>query len=194
METKKIKIGDILANEGQIEGLPRNPRKWERQDLEGLKSSIQETPELLEARGVLVTPWAGKYIALGGNMRLEAARELGIEEVTVHILPEETPLETMKEVVIKDNSSFGRWDYDALANEWDDNPLGEWGVNVWNRLEIEDESQDDGQVTPAEKTGNHNEKGRIIIVFKQEQSKEMAEMIGLEEITKVVYPLDEIYK
>ena len=35
----------------------------------------------------------------------------------------------MKEIVIKDNGSFGSWDYDTLANEWD-GPLEDWGINI----------------------------------------------------------------
>lgn len=35
-----------------------------------------------------------------------------------------------REFVIKDNVSFGEWDYDALANEWDTDDLNDWGVNL----------------------------------------------------------------
>ena len=34
-----------------------------------------------------------------------------------------------REFIIKDNVSFGEWDYDALANEWDSVELNEWGVD-----------------------------------------------------------------
>lgn len=37
-----------------------------------------------------------------------------------------------KQFVIKDNVSFGNWDYDALANKWDNASLGDWGMDVWN--------------------------------------------------------------
>lgn len=36
-----------------------------------------------------------------------------------------------KEFIIKDNSEFGKWDWDMLANEWDAKELGDWGVDVW---------------------------------------------------------------
>jgi hypothetical protein len=36
-----------------------------------------------------------------------------------------------KQFVIKDNVSFGTWDYDALANKWDNNKLEDWGMDVW---------------------------------------------------------------
>ena len=39
------------------------------------------------------------------------------------------------EFMIKDNTHFGSWDYDMLANEWDNLPLNEWGVAVWEQEE-----------------------------------------------------------
>ena len=104
--------------------------------MERLKKSIAETPELLEARGAIVYPWGGEeYIVLGGNMRLSAAKSLRWKEVPCIILPEDTPVEKLKEIVIKDNGSFGEWDMDSLANSWDDLPLSDWGANVvWDEV------------------------------------------------------------
>ena len=62
METRKIKISLLHVNKGQIPGLPSNPRQWTRDDMERLKKSIAETPELLEARGVIVYPWGGNIL------------------------------------------------------------------------------------------------------------------------------------
>ncbi len=39
--------------------------------------------------------------------------------------------EEQKEFIIADNSSFGEWDYDRLANEWNAEDLNSWGVDVW---------------------------------------------------------------
>lgn len=36
-----------------------------------------------------------------------------------------------REFIIKDNVGFGEWDYDALANEWDEVELKDWGLDVW---------------------------------------------------------------
>ena len=36
-----------------------------------------------------------------------------------------------REFIIKDNVGFGEWDMDALANEWDNDDLVDWGVDVW---------------------------------------------------------------
>ena len=131
METRRIKLTDLVLNEGQVTGLPTNPRQWTRAELENLKKSLQETPDLLEARGILVYPYEGKYLVLGGNMRLSALKSLKAKDVPCIVFPEDTPIDKLKEVVIKDNGSFGAWDFDQLANEWGDLPLVDWGVPAW---------------------------------------------------------------
>lgn len=130
MEHKKIKLSKLVANNGQIEGVPKNPRQWTKEDVEKLKASIEETPELLEARGCIVYPLGDKFVVLGGNMRLAACKQLGHKEVDCVVLDAETSAEKLREIVIKDNGSFGAWDFDMLANEWDDLPLADWGVPV----------------------------------------------------------------
>lgn len=131
METRRIKLTDLVLNEGQIAGLPTNPRQWTKTELDKLKKSLKETPELLEARGILVYPWEGKYLVLGGNMRLSALKSLKAKDVPCIVFPEDTPIDKLKEIVIKDNGSFGAWDFDQLANEWGDLPLVDWGVPAW---------------------------------------------------------------
>jgi hypothetical protein len=68
-------------------------------------------------------------VVLGGNMRLKACREAGLASVPVVIADTLTP-DQRREFVIKDNASFGAWDWDALANEWSDLPLADWGIGV----------------------------------------------------------------
>ena len=143
METRRIKLTDLVLNEGQIAGLPTNPRQWTKTELNKLKKSLQETPELLEARGILVYPWEGKYLVLGGNMRLSALKSLKAEDAPCVIFPEDTPIDKLKEVVIKDNGSFGEWDFDSLANEWGDLPLTDWGVPG---LDMGEEKQEEPEV------------------------------------------------
>lgn len=143
METRRIKLTDLVLNEGQITGLPTNPRQWTKTELNKLKKSLQETPELLEARGILVYPWEGKYLVLGGNMRLSALKALKAKDAPCIVFPEDTPIDKLKEVVIKDNGSFGQWDFDSLANEWGDLPLTDWGVPVFD---MDEEKQDEPEV------------------------------------------------
>ena len=129
-EYQNVAIGLLEENRGQIKGLPANPRQWTRMDLDSLKKSIEETPELLEARGCIAVPHEGRFVVLGGNMRLCACRELGMKEVPCYVFPESTPVAKLKEIVIKDNGSFGAWDFDMLANEWSDLALSDFGVQI----------------------------------------------------------------
>lgn len=138
----ELKITQLSQNSGQITGLPANPRQWKKADVERLAKSIEETPELLDARPLIVMPHDGKYIVLGGNLRLAALKHLGRKAAPVYVLPDDTPIDKQKEIVIKDNGSFGEWDFDMLANEWDDLPLANWGVPAWNPEEEMGDDED----------------------------------------------------
>lgn len=140
MEIKRIRLTDLELNRGQVAGLPSNPRQWGKGELEDLVKSIRETPELLEARGLIVWPYGGKYIILGGNMRFSALREMNAVDAPCYVLDADTSMDKLREVVIKDNGSFGSWDYDMLANEWDDLPLADWGVPAWDTENLEEVS------------------------------------------------------
>lgn len=177
METRKIKLADIQPNRGQIEGLPRNPRKWDREDLDRLKRSIEETPELMEARGLIVVEHEGKYVVLGGNMRYAAVKALGWEEATAHIIPEGTGLQTLKEIVLKDNGQFGSWDYDELANGWDDLPLNDWGVKAWETEPAGEEQEGDSL---QDLLGPENAISRIIITYPPDMKVVLEDLLGQE--------------
>lgn len=127
---QRIAIDLIEMNTGQIAGLPSNPRQWTKAQLDKLKASIEETPELLEARGCIVDYHEGKYVCLGGNMRYAACKALGMSELPCYVVPEGTSVQKKKEIVAKDNVSMGDWDFDALANEWSDMDLEGWGVVI----------------------------------------------------------------
>ena len=130
IEKVTLSLKDIDLNEGQIEGLPANPRNWTKEELKSLALSLTETPELFEMRCPIVVPHNGRYVVLGGNLRIAAARENKEKEVTCFVF-NSTSIEKMKQIVIKDNGAWGKWDYDALANEWSDLPLSDWGIPVW---------------------------------------------------------------
>lgn len=138
METRRIRIKDLEQNTGQIEGLPGNPRQWTRAEVERIARSLQETPELFEARPLIVIPHGDKFVILGGNLRFAGCKHNKDKDVPCFVLPEDTPIDKLKEIVIKDNGSFGSWDYDALANEWDV-PFEDWGVPAWDETSTEPE-------------------------------------------------------
>lgn len=197
MEIQRIAIKSLALNEGQVEGLPRNPRTWTRDELDRLARSIEETPELFEARPVLAYDWKDgePFIVLGGNMRLTAAKQLGWKDVPCIVYPRGTERDKLAEIVIKDNGAFGAWDWDMLANEWDALPLSEWGVPTWkveSGLTGELPSELDGvDIDPDELPkleGDDNvAMERIMIVFAKEDSEGLRELLGMESLKKVVY-------
>lgn len=135
-EVKWLPLKSLQPNTGQVPGLPGNPRQWTEGDIKRIARSLKETPELFAARPIIVLPFSTPgaddcYVILGGNLRSEGARRNKMQTVPCYILPSETPVDKLKEIVIKDNGSFGAWDYDALGNEWSDLPLPEWGVPAW---------------------------------------------------------------
>jgi len=174
MEIVKLPLSKLETNIGQIPDLPMNPRQWTQEQVESLAKSLNETPELFEARPILVVPYGGKYVILGGNMRYEASRKNGDAEVPVIVFPEDTPIEKMKEIVVKDNGAFGAWDWDALANEWDDLPLADWGVPAWKTDEDKDEG--DGKKDLSGELENYAFKIEIECVSEAEQEKMFNEL------------------
>lgn len=194
METMMIRVHDVRANEGQIKGLPRNPRKWDLAELKKLVHSIEETPELLEARGIIAVEYDGKYVALSGNMRLAAVKLLKWEKVPVILLPSDTPLQTLREIVIKDNQQFGDWDFDELANKWDDLPLGEWGIPSWQVGEQEQNQQGEteGESEAQQEAQPEELIERVIIIYDKEDEATLCDIIGKESIDKLVYSINEL--
>ena len=135
METQRISIKKLHPNTGQIPGLPSNPRSWTKEEVQKIARSLRETPELFEARPIIVYPQGGEFIILGGNLRFEGCKANKEKDAPCFIVPADTPIDKLKEIVIKDNGSFGSWDYDNLANYWDELPLTDWGVPAWEAQE-----------------------------------------------------------
>lgn len=130
VQSQVMPLADIYPNKGQIPGVPKNPRLINDDKFKLLKRSIEEDPEMLGLREILVYRHNGKYIIIGGNMRFRALKELGYVEAIVKVLPESISTDKLRAIVIKDNSGFGEWDWNELANVWDANDLVNWGVDV----------------------------------------------------------------
>jgi hypothetical protein len=119
----KVNIKDVKPN-------PKNPRVIRDVKFKKLVQSIQEFPDMLNKRPLIVfTDVDGKYCVLGGNMRLKALNELKYDTVPI-VLADEWNEEQKAEFLIKDNVGFGEWDWDQLANEWDVEQLEDWGLEV----------------------------------------------------------------
>tara|TARA_R100001530_G_scaffold62612_1_gene45134 strand:- start:896 stop:1492 length:597 start_codon:yes stop_codon:yes gene_type:complete len=116
----------------KVKGNPNNPRIIKNDKFKKLVKSIQEFPEMLKLRPIVVDE---DMIVLGGNMRLKASKDAGLKEVWIEIAEGLTE-EQKKEFIVKDNVGFGEWDWAMLANEWNTIKITEWGLDVW-------ENQDD---------------------------------------------------
>lgn len=140
-----LKLNEIEPNKGQIPGLPKNPRIIKNDKYRKLVKSIEENPEMLEYRELLVYPYNGKYIIIGGNMRYKAMKELGYTEAPVKVIDQNATVEQLKAYTIKDNAAFGEWD-DIAIKEWDLTELDNWGIDIkdeWlQNLEIIDDGDD----------------------------------------------------
>jgi len=120
MKTQKVKISQVKRN-------PENPRLIKDNKFHKLVKSIKEFPEMLEIRPIVVND---DMVVLGGNMRLKACQEAGLKEVHI-IKADKLTVKKQREFIVKDNVGFGEWDWDMLANEWDNAQLNEWGLDVW---------------------------------------------------------------
>ena len=113
-----LPISKLEPNKGQLEGVPTNPRSIDVAKHKKLKASIEENPEMLSLREVLVYQHGDKYVIIGGNMRYRALKELGYKEAVCKVIPQGATAEQLRAIAIKDNNNFGEWDFEALANLW----------------------------------------------------------------------------
>jgi DNA modification methylase len=128
-----MKITDIKPN-------PENPRIIKDHKFKQLVDSIKSFPQMLELRPIVIDE---NNIVLGGNMRLKACTEAGLTDVPV-IYAKDLTEEQKKEFIIKDNVGYGEWDWDDLANNWDEQLLTEWGLDIPNfEPEVLEAEEDD---------------------------------------------------
>jgi hypothetical protein len=129
----KLKINELNLNE-------ENPRTIKEVKFKKLVKSVKELPQMLDMRPIIVDD---KRTILGGNMRYRACVEAGLKEVPVfeytkkhhkttdaYKIHKKTYQETCQEIVVKDNVSFGEWDWDVLGNGYSFNLLDEWSVDL----------------------------------------------------------------
>ena len=137
METRLVSIGQVKPNEN-------NPRIIKDYKFKKLVKSIQDFPQMLQLRPIVVNE---DNVVLGGNMRLKACKEAGLKEVYI-IQAKDLTEEQQKEFIVKDNVGFGEWDWDILANEWDVAQLEDWGLDGFPFEEEVLEAKEDDYTEP----------------------------------------------
>ena len=133
MQTQLVKISAVKTN-------PKNPRLIKDDKFRKLVKSIQEFPQMLELRPIVVDE---NNIVLGGNMRLKACIEVGLKEVFI-VKADDLTEQQKDEFIVKDNVGFGEWDWDILANEWDTEKLQDWGLDllIFNDVDYSGKNQE----------------------------------------------------
>lgn len=148
IKTILIDSGMIETNDGQIQGVPANPRMITNEKMEALKGSIQEFPDMLSMRELLVYPFGEKYVVLGGNMRFKACLSLGYTKMPCKVIPSDTPAEKLRAIVMQDNNQFGSMDWDMVASDWDIEELVGWSVDIPEEWELNLSDLDDSFSLP----------------------------------------------
>jgi ParB-like chromosome segregation protein Spo0J len=151
-----------LINISKVRTNPNNPRIIKDEKFAKLVQSIQEFPQMLEIRPIVVND---DMIVLGGNMRLKACLEAGLKEIPI-IKASNLTEEQQKEFIIKDNVGFGEWDWNDLANNWDAEELEKWGLDIpgFENLDAKEENDLSDKI---------KSEFRIEVILKNEKEQEI---------------------
>ena len=179
-----IDITKLEYNEGQIEGLSKNPRYLKESEHDKLKKSLTDSPEFLEYKPLMVYAMDnGNYVTICGNMRLRVANELRIDghsefdTIPCVVLKADTPIEKIKEYAIKDNVQAGNWDWDELANgEWETDDLQNWGVDCSFLNTDEDDTDIDELFEDAQNTDSKVKDIKLSVHIPQELEDKVDEI------------------
>jgi ParB-like chromosome segregation protein Spo0J len=102
---------------------PYNPRQSTKNQEKHLKASLEKFGVV---EPIIFNKQSG-YI-VGGHFRVRELTKLGYKEIECVIVDLNDDDE--RELNIRLNANTGEWDWDTLANEWDEHELKEWGLNV----------------------------------------------------------------
>jgi hypothetical protein len=191
IKSQNIALAKLETNKGQIEGLPKNPRLIKDAKFEKLKKSIEDNPEMLGMREVLVYPLGSKFVIIGGNMRFQACKELGFTEVPCKVLDKETTAEQLRAITIKDNVSFGEHDWELLANEWDNIEISDWGMEVWVMPDLLSGDQSEDIVT---NNNTYKDTDGYAMDYLNSDIKKFEIFINKNDYDKIVQKLNEVKK
>ena len=141
-----------------------NPRLIRDKNFEDLKKSIKDFPQMLSLREIVVDE---NNIILGGNMRYKALKDLKSKDAYV-IQWSGLTEEQKKEFIIKDNANYGNWDWDVLANIFNEEDLKRYGLNIWQPQQMFEEyykETDYEEETEANDLKPYEKKEVIVVEF-----------------------------
>jgi hypothetical protein len=149
---------------------PNNPRIIKDDKFKKLVQSIKDFPQMLELRPIVIDE---NNIVLGGNMRLKACQELGLKDVPT-IYAKDLTEDQKKEFIIKDNVGFGEWNWDDLANDWDEELLVEWGLDLTIGQQIDE--LEDGDEILLEQAIQLKPKREYVVIMCDEENSDWDEL------------------
>lgn len=182
---ERINLSSLELNEGQIVGIPKNPRYLKGEEHDKLKKSLKDSPELLQYKPLMVYAMSGgKFVVICGNMRLRICQELhnegieGFDALPCFILNKDVPIAKIKEYAIKDNVQAGNWDWDELANgDWEVDDLQDWGVDCSFLSNDSEENADiDALFEDAQNTEDKPKEIKLSVHIPQELEPKLEEI------------------
>lgn len=184
MSKKTIPLKKISPN-------PDNPRFITDSKFKKLCKSIKEFPKMMSLRPMVVDE---NWMTLGGNKRYDACIALGYENIPEDWVKQATDLtpEEKKRFIIEDNVSFGEWDMDKLAKEWNPASLTDWGMDLpyWSEpeeqeIDVEDGAPDGEELSEGESTSTSSQSQSIETRTKTEQNYLKFSVIFKDEAEKI---------
>ncbi len=243
MKTEEIALSRVSENEA-------NPREISQANFQKLVQSIIVFPRMLTLRPIVVDETfhalggnmrlkalqhivtmdeAGIQVKLDAEQRLSDEEQSALMEYwqgwqqqpTVTVVSASDLTEAQKqEFMIKDNLSFGNWDFNDLANRWDSAQLQNWGMPVWNPAPVEASStskckkkeKDDQEGDPFAGELPPEIEGQdltpddlptimgdgvlprenVIIHYKPADEPFLAKLLGVDHIDRIVWNFDEL--
>ena len=188
---ERINLSCLELNEGQIVGIPKNPRYLKGEEHDKLKKSLKDSPELLQYKPLMVYAIeGGKFVVICGNMRLRICQELhnegveGFDALPCFVLNKDVPIAKIKEYAIKDNVQAGNWDWDELANgDWEVDDLQDWGIDCsFLCNDSEDNADIDALFEDAQKTEDKPKEIKLSVHIPEELEEKLEE---IKEVIKV---------
>lgn len=182
---ERINLRCLELNEGQIVGIPKNPRYLKGEEHDKLKKSLKDSPELLQYKPLMVYAIEGsKFVVICGNMRLRICQELhnegveGFDALPCFVLNKDVPIAKIKEYAIKDNVQAGNWDWDELANgDWEVDDLQDWGVDCSFLSNDSEENADiDALFEDAQNTEDKPKEIKLSVHIPQELEPKLEEI------------------
>lgn len=136
-EIKMRKLGELRRH-------PDNPRHISKARFNALADSIKRNYKYFAGSPLKLSDRTGELVIIGGNMRFEAAKSMGLKELPTILISGLTE-EEEREAILLDNSHFGQWDWDLLANGFAEFDLPQFGIEI-PTFEMDGEDDEEEQM------------------------------------------------